>query len=137
MLGMVLDKVHDGVQAAVYGASVLGGRAEILALRAFLVPGNVQNVFYDFVDAFVLHCRDGDYGDSQLCLHTVDAYGASVVLDLVHHVEGKYHWYSQLHELHGEVQVALDVGCVDDVDNGGGLFLKDEAAADDFLVGIW
>ena len=42
----------------------------------------------------------------------------------------------QLHELHGQVEVALDVGGIHDVDDAGGLFADDELPGDDLLAGV-
>ena len=38
-------------------------------------------------------------------------------LELVPHVEGAYDAQVHIHELGGEVEVALEVGCIDDVDD--------------------
>ena len=69
-------------------------------------------------------------------LHLVDEDAASVVAYLIHHVERQYHRCSKFHELHGEVEVALDVVGIHDVDDGLGFLLHDELPRDDFLGGV-
>ena len=119
-LGVVLDEVHHGMDAAVHGATVVVGAAKVLASGRLLVLGHVQGVIDELVDALVFHCRDGHHRQAQLSLHGVDAYRAPVVAHLVHHVQCQHHGHVELHELHGEIQVALDVGGIDDVDDALG-----------------
>ena len=57
-------------------------------------------------------------------------------LQLVHQVEGDDHGALQLHQLQRKVEVALDVGGVDDVQNHVRRVLGDEVAGDVFLDGI-
>lgn len=46
------------------------------------------------------------------------------------------HGAVELHKLHGEVEVALDIGGVDDIDDGIRARGENEVAADDLLAGI-
>ena len=57
-------------------------------------------------------------------------------LQLVHQVQGDDHGALQFHQLQGEIEVALDVGGVDDVQNHVRRVLGDEVAGDVFLDGI-
>ena len=57
-------------------------------------------------------------------------------LQLVHEVEGDDHGALQFHQLQREIEVALDVGGVDDVQNHVRRVLGDEVAGDVFLDGI-
>ena len=66
-------------------------------------------------DALGLCGRDGHHGYAELPLQQVDIDGAAVCRDLVHHVEGYDHGTVKLHELEREVEVSLDIGCIDDV----------------------
>ena len=129
-----------GVDAAVHRAKrvvlVLAGGAEVDAAGRLVEARHVQGVVHQFVDAFVFRRGKGHHGDAQLCLQLVHADGAAVGLHLVHHVERQHHGDAQFHDLHGQVQVALDVRAVDDVDDAVGLFVQQEVARDDLLVGI-
>ena len=135
-LCVVLDEVHDGVQAPVNSAAVLRGAAEVLTRRAFIVAGHMDGVAHHLIYALVLHGADGDDGNAENLLHPVDADGSAVASHFVHHIESQHHGDAKLHELHGEVEVALDVGGIDDVDDAVGMVFQDEATADDFLARV-
>ena len=60
---------------------------------------------------------DGHHGDAEHPLEPVDVDRAAVGRDLVHHVRREDHGPVEFHELEREVEVALDVGGVDDVDD--------------------
>lgn len=135
-LGMVLDERHDAVQAAMDGPVVLVGRAEVLAHGRLLEPRHMQGVVHQLGRALVLGRRDGDDGDAQQLLHLVHVDGAAVALHLVHHVEGQHHGHAQLHELHRQVQVALDVRGVHDVDDAARALVQQETARDHLLARV-
>ena len=59
-----------------------------------------------------------------------------VLEHLVHKVQGDDHGALQLQELGGEVEVALDIGGVDDVDDGVRALAHDEVPGHDFLHGV-
>ncbi len=135
-LGVVFDQVGDAMQAAVDRAAVLGLVAEVLAKRALLIFGNVQGVADKLVHAGVFRRGDGDHRHAELGLHAVDIHAAAVGGDLVHHVERNDHGDAHFQKLHGQIEVALNVGGVDNVDDGLGLFLENEVARDDLFAGI-
>ena len=54
----------------------------------------------------------------------------------VAHVEGEHHGHAQLHELHRQIQVALQVRRVDHVDDHVGFFLDDEIPRDPLFLGV-
>ena len=121
--GVVLDERHDAVQASVDAAVVLPLVAEVGAPGFFLIAGDVQRVVDELVDALVPRRGDGHHGDAQKLFHFIDAHGAAVAVHLVHHVQRQDDGRVQLHELQCQVEVALDVGGVHDVDDAGGLLL--------------
>ena len=59
-----------------------------------------------------------------------------VLPDLVHHVERDDDRHADLHELQRQVEVALDVGGVHDVDDTIRLFLDEKIPGDDLLAGV-
>ena len=133
---MVLNQVHDGVQAAVYRAARFVRIAEVHSAGTLLVVRDVQRVIDQLADALVFGRGDRYDRDPQHGLHLVDADGAAVGRHLVHHVQGKHHRHAQLHELHGEVEVAGEVGRVDDVDDAARLFIQKELARDQLFAGV-
>ena len=135
-LGMVLHQVHDAVEAAVHGPAVVVDVAEVLAAGPLLIVRDVNRVLDELVDALVAYRGDGDDRNAQDLLELVDPDGTAVALHLVHHVEREHHGYAELHELHREVEIALDVGRVDDVDDALRLFLEDVAPRDNLFAGV-
>ena len=127
VLAVVFDKVHDGMQTAVN--SVVIGMTEVLSLWTFLIAGDVEGVFYKLVNTFVLHCRYWHYGNSKQRLHAVDAHRTTIGFELVHNVQCNHHRHAQLHQLQREVEVALDVGGINDVYYRCGMLVEDVAAA--------
>ena len=136
-LGVVLDQMRDRVNTAVQGACIRTvRRAEVQAAGALAMARHVQGVLDQLAGALVLGGGNGDHGDAEHALEQVDVDGAAVCRDLVHHVEGENHGAVELHELHGEVEVALDIGGVHDVDDGIRARGENEVAADDLLAGV-
>ena len=134
--GVILDQMDDAVDAAVYGTAVVVLTAEIHAAGPLLILCHMKCVVYQLIHALILGGRDGNDRDAKHGFHLVDAHRAAVAAHLVHHVQCQHHGDVQLHELHGQVEVALDVGGIHDVDDAGGLFADDELAGDDLLAGI-
>ena len=135
-LSVVLDQVHEAVQAAVHRAVALLRVAEVLAAGPLLILRDVDGVVDQLADALVFRRGDGDDRDAQPGFQLVDADGAAVLADLVHHVEREHHGHIQLHELHGQVEVALDVGRIHDVDDALGLVAQQELAGDQLLARV-
>ena len=135
-LGVILDEVDDAVDAAVHRAAVVILTAEVHASGPLLIFCHMHGMVHQLVHALILGSRNGDDRDAQHGFHLVDAHRAAVAAHLVHHVQGQHHGGVQLHELHGQVEVALDVGGIHDVDDTGGLFADDELPGDDLLAGV-
>lgn len=51
----------------------------------------------------------------------------------VHHVQRHHHGQADFNELGGQIQVALEVGGVHDVEDGVGFFIDEIIAGNDFL----
>ena len=123
--------------AAVQGAVVRAvRRAEVHAARVLAEARHVQHVLHELGDALLARRGDGDHGDAERRLQAVHAHRAAVGRELVHHVEGEHHRPVELHELEREVEVALDVGGVHDVDDRVRAVLEDEATAHHLLARV-
>ena len=135
--GMVLDKVGDAVNAAMQRAAVRTiGRAEVQATGALAEPRHVQGMIHQLADTLVAGSANGDNRHAQQALEQVDVHGAAVGRHLVHHVERDNHRAIELHKLQRQVQVTLDVGGVDDIDDGVGVLVQDKLAAYDLLARV-
>ena len=135
-LGVVLDEMPHGVQRAVHRAAVVLDAAKVLPQRRFLVARDVHGMTHQLVHALVLRRRDRHDRHAQHALHRVDVHRAAVAGQLVHHVQRHDHRHVHLQQLHRQIQIALDVRRVDDVDDGLGLSLQHEIARDELLARI-
>ena len=135
--GVVLDKVGDTVDAAMQRTAVRTvGRAKVQATGALAEPCHVQGVVHQLADALVAGSANGDDRHAQQALEQVDVNGAAVGRHLVHHVERDDHRTVELHELQCQVQVALDIGGVNDVDDGVRALVEDELTAHDLFARV-
>ena len=134
---MVLDKVGDAVDAAMQRTAVRAiGRTEVQATGALTEPRHVQGMINQLADALVAGSANGDNGHAQQALEQVDVHGATVGRHLVHHVERDDHGAIELHKLQRQIQIALDVGGVNDIDDGVGMLIQDKLAAHDLLTRV-
>ena len=132
-VGVIGDQVHHRVDAAVDGG-VVG--AEVRDLGQYPAPGRGQGLVHQLRHALALGGRNGHHRDAQLPAHPLHVHGAAVGPDLVHHVQGQHHGHPQLQQLQRQIEVALDVGGVHDVDDAVGLLVEDVVPGDDLLLGI-
>ena len=128
-LGVVLDLVDHPMDAAVDRA----GRTKIVHRGVDSVPGHVDRHSDQLIHALVLYGGDGYHWDAQGLTEALDVDGAAAAGDLVHHVQSQHHGDSHLHQLQCQVQVPLDVGGVDDVDDAVGPLIEDKVPGDDLL----
>ena len=109
---VVLHKVRNGVDRPMYRAGT-----KILAPWILAVLRGPHSGLDQFVNALVFAGRDRDHRHPEFLLQFVNLNGPAVRADLVHHIEGDYHRDIQLNQLHTQIKVALDIGCIHDVDN--------------------
>ena len=96
-------------------------------------PRRSQGLVHQLRHALALGGGNGHHRDAQLPAHPLHVHGAAVGPDLVHHVQGQHHGHPQLQQLQRQVQVALDVGGVHDVDDAVGFLVEDVVPGDDLL----
>ena len=130
---MIFDQMHHAVQASVHRAAVVFLVAEVLARWLLLVLRHVHCVLHQLFNAFSLCGGDWHHRDSQDALHLVYADASAVAAEFVHHIERQHHWDLQLHKLDGQVQVALNVVGVRDINDTFHILLQDEAAGNYLL----
>ena len=98
--------------------------------------GSLHGGFGSFHNAVALQRGDLDDPHAQLAgqLRHVDL--VAVLADHVHHVDGDDHGNAQLRELCGKVQVALQIGAVDDVQDGVGPLTNQVVTGHNFFQGV-
>ena len=77
-----------------------------------------------------------DDGAAQLVGHLYGIDLVAVLLHHVHHVQGDDNGDAHLHDLGGQIQVALQVGGIYQVDDHIGVLVNDVVPADDLLQGV-
>ena len=87
----------------------------------------------DFVYAVALQRGDLDDPAADLAAQFLYVDGIAVLADQVHHVQGDDHGNAQFDELGRQVQVALQVRSVHDVQDNVGAFFDQVIPRDDFL----
>ena len=127
-LRMVLDQMHEAVEAAVHRSAVVILVAEILAFRFLLILGDMYGMLHKFAHTFAGGSGNRYDRDAEQALHLIDTDGTAVAPQLIHHIERQYHRHIQLHQLHGQVEVAFDIVGINDIDDRLGLLVNDEVA---------
>ena len=132
-VGMVGDQVRDGVDAAVDGGII---RAEVRHLGQSFAPSHGDRLIHQLAHALALCGGDRYDRDAERGAHLLHVDGTAVGTDLIHHVQRQHHRYPQLEQLKRQVQIALDVGGVHNVDHAVRLLIEDKIAGDDLLLRI-
>ena len=86
--------------------------------------------------AFALQCADLNSLAAQLGAQLLQVDLIAVLAAEVDHVDSHDHGDAQLDELSGQVQVALDVGAINDVQDGIGLLLDQISTGDDLFQSV-
>ena len=89
-----------------------------------------------FLDAGTLQCGDLHYLAAQLLGKLLCIDLVPVLPDYVHHIDGCHHRDAQLYQLGGQIQVPLQVGAVDDVQNRIRPLLDQIIPGNHFLQGV-
>ncbi len=127
-----LDAASENVGDLAEGVFHLIGKAE-LGRRGARLCGSLLGGIQELVYAASLEGRNLDDGAAEVPAELGDVDGVPVLLDEVHHVEGDCHRHAQVDDLGGEVEVALEVGGVHDVDDDVGMPAHQVVAGDDLF----
>ena len=123
----------DGVIAALVGGNarrqivldvvqnVLDGGVELVLRHLALGSCGLLDLLEQLLDALVLKSRDHHDRATELLGELVRVDLVAVLLDQVGHVEGNDHGQAGLDNLKRQVQVALEVGGIDNLDDNIGL----------------
>ena len=125
----VEERLHFAYGAREFGASQHAHRVALALARGIcLVHKLLDPLAFQGGD---LHHRDGELVFERLRAHLV-----ARLFHRVHHVERHHHGHLDLHELRGEIKIALKVGRVHDVDDEVRLFVQDVVARDDLFGSV-
>ncbi len=95
--------------------------------------GNFDRAVHEFFDPRALQSGYGDDGQPRLLFERFRVDAVAVLFHGVHHVERDDHGHVDFHELRRQIEVTLEVGRVDDVDDAIGLFVEDIIARNNFF----
>ena len=123
----------DGVVATLVGGNarrkvvldvrqnVLDGGIELVLRHLTLRSSGLFDLLEELLDALVLKSRDHHDRTTKLLGELVGVDLVAILLDQIGHVEGNDHRQAGLDDLKRQVQVALEVGGVDNLDDDIGL----------------
>ena len=135
----VEERVCDALAAQCDGhvADDVGeaGALEHRFARTHFACGAVRPLHH-LLYAFLFERGNFDDGDADCRFQLLRVKLVAALFYHIHHVEGDDDGNVDFHQLGGQVQVALEVGRVDDVDDAVRLFIDDEVAGDDLLGGV-
>ena len=100
---------------------VLDGGVELVLRHLALGSSRLLNLLEQLLDTLVLKSRDHHDRAAELLGQLVGVDLVTVLLDQVGHVEGNDHGQAGLDNLKRQVQVTLEVGGIDDLDDNIGL----------------
>ena len=100
--------------------------AEILPARHLLIACDMNSVIYQLLDSLILCSGNRHNRYAKEGLKMVYVHRAAVVLNFIHHVKGDYHRIFQLHKLHGQIHVSLNVCRINNVDNGSRFLVQNK-----------
>ena len=116
--------------------SVLHRAGEGVHGNGLAVLGSVNGGLGGLHDAGLLQSGDLDHLAAQLTGQLIGVDLVAVLLHHVHHVDGHHNGDAQLGKLRGQVQVPLQVGAVDDVQDGIGPLADQVIPGYHFLQGV-
>ena len=136
LTGMVFNQMCDSVKAAVDGSAVVVLVTEILPQGTFLVVGDMDGMLHQLFNTFAAGGRDGNDRNTKEGLQFVNIDGITVSAHFIHHVEGDDHGNVHFQELYSQIQIALNICGVNDIDDRMRFFVEYKFAGDQFLTAV-
>ena len=133
---MILNQVHYRVQASVNCSAVVILVAEVLSRGLFLIFRDMDRMTHQFFYTLILRGGNRNHRRSEECFHCVYVDHAAVLIHFIHHVESDYNRDVHFQQLHGQIQIPLNIGRVHDIDDRLRLFIQDKVSRDQFLFGV-
>ena len=133
LVGVILDHMYHCVNAPVH-RRIRG--TKVVHLGQGLPTGGMHRLIQKLRHALALRGADRHHRDTQTPAQLPHINGTAVGVHLVHHIQSQHHGHPQLQKLQRQVEVALNVGGVNDIDNAIGLFIENKIPGDNLLLGI-
>ena len=131
----VIDFALDGLLDVSDGVLNAAGE-DVGQLAALASLCSSHSSLCSSLGAFALQCADLNSLTAQLGAQLLQVDLIAVLADEVDHIDSHDHGDAQLDELSGQVQVALDVGTINDVQDGIGLLLDQISTGDDLFQSV-
>ena len=128
----VIDLALNGLLNVGDGMLNAAGK-DVRQLACLALLGSGDGQLGSLLAALVLQGGDLDGLAAKLVGQLLQVDLVAVLADEVDHVDGHDHGDAELDQLGGQVEVTLDVGAVDDVQDGVGLLIDEVAAGNDLL----
>ena len=93
----------------------------------------MYRVLYQLVNALVPAGRNGDERNTKHFRHSRNINKSAAGANLIHHIERHHHRNAKLHDLQRQVKVALQIGCVHNIDNAVRAFVDQKITRDDLF----
>ena len=135
-LCMIFDQMHDPMQTSMYRTTIFIGITVINLPWPFLIFRHMQSMSYQFINTFILRRRNRNHRYPQHLFHLVDQNRSAVFPHLIHHIQCKHHRNIQLHQLHGQIQIPLNIGSIHNVDDSLRMFIQHKISCNNLLTGI-
>ena len=132
-LRMVLNLMAHRVDAPVDRTRL----AEIIHLRQNLPFRRAHRLVHQLRHAVCRRRADRDNRNAERLRHLLDVDAAAVSGQLVHHVECQHHRNAQRQQLQRQIEIALQIRRVDDVDDAVRLLPQNIIARHDLFCRIW
>ena len=130
---VVGNQVDNRVDTAMHGGIAC---TEVCHLGNGLAACGRDRLLYKLGNTLALCCRNGYNGNAECTAHLLHVDRAAARAHLIHHVERQHHRHAQLEELKRQVQVALDIGRIDDVNDAVRLSVENEVPGNDLLLRV-
>ena len=106
---------------------------DVWQFTCLLLLGSGNRSLGSSLGALALQCADLNCLAAQLAAQLLQVDLIAVLADQIDHVDRHNNGDAQLDQLSGQVEVALNVGAIDDVQDGIGLLLDQVSTGDDLL----
>ena len=103
--------------------------------RNLIFCGNFCDLVTQCLDALPFAADGGNHGNTEVRLQLVRMDGQPQLLRHIDHIQRQHNRTVEFHELEGQMQAALQIGCINDIDDDVRRFAKQKVPGDPFFRG--